>query len=75
MIFLILTIIQSTAIFAVMKLFNRFKIDNWQAITVNYIVASAFGLLIYDGKISYDIIVEKDWLGFALLLGLTFIST
>lgn len=75
MIFLVLTIIQSTAIFVVMKLFNRFKIDNWQAITVNYIVASAFGFLIYDGKISYDIVVEKDWFEFAMLLGLTFIAT
>ena len=75
MLFLILTIIQSTAIFVVMKLFNRFRIDNWQAITVNYIVASAFGLAIYDGKISGQIIIEKEWFEYALLLGLTFIST
>ncbi len=49
MIFLILTILQSTAIFVVMKLFTRFRIDNWQAITVNYVVAAAFGFIIYRG--------------------------
>ncbi len=73
--FLILTVLQSTAIFVVMKLFSRFRIDNWQAITVNYIVASGFGLIIYRGDISPATISEKDWFIFALVLGLTFIAT
>ncbi len=75
MIYLILTVLQSTAIFVVLKLFNRFKIDNWQALTVNYIVATAFGFIIYKGEITAAIIFEKDWFEFALILGLTFIST
>jgi len=75
MIFLILTVIQSTAIFVVMKLFKQFKIDNWQAISVNYIVATAFGFIIYQGEISTEVIIEKDWLIYSLLLGLTFICT
>jgi drug/metabolite transporter (DMT)-like permease len=75
MIFLILTVLQSTAIFVVMKLFNRFRIDNWQAITVNYIVATVFGFAIYKGEISTDIILQKEWFVYALILGLTFIST
>ena len=32
--FLVLTILQSTAIFVVLKLFKNFRIDNWQALTV-----------------------------------------
>ncbi len=75
MIFLILTIVQSTAIFVVMKLFNRFRIDNWQAITVNYFVATVFGLIIYKGDISPGVIIDKEWFIYALILGLTFIST
>lgn len=75
MIYLILTVLQSTAIFVVLKLFNRFKIDNWQALTVNYIVATAFGFIIYKGDITAAIIFEKDWFVFAMILGLTFIST
>jgi len=58
-----------------MKLFKRFKIDNWQAISVNYIVATAFGFIIYQGEISTEVIIEKDWLIYSLLLGLTFICT
>jgi len=75
MIFLILTVLQSTAIFVVLKLFDRLKVDNWQAISINYIVASAFGFLIYKGEISASIIYHKDWFFYALILGITFIAT
>lgn len=75
MLFLILTILQSTAIFVVMKLFSRFRIDNWQAITINYIVASAFGLMVYKGKLSADVFFDKDWFVYAIILGITFIAT
>ena len=73
--FLILTVLQSTAIFVVMKLFSRFRVDNWQAITVNYIVAGGFGLIIYKGEISLVAISDKDWFVYALILGITFIAT
>ena len=75
MIFLILTILQSTAIFVVLKLFNRFKIDNWQALTINYIVASIFGFMIYKGEVTASVILGRSWFEFALILGLTFIGT
>jgi len=75
MIFLILTILQSTAIFVVLKLFSRFKIDNWQAITINYVVASIFGYVIYKGEVSASIILNKSWLEFSIILGFTFIGT
>ncbi len=75
MIFLILTIIQSTAIFAVMKLFSRFKVDNWQAITINYMIASAFGFIIYKGEVNASLVLDKDWFVFAIILGATFIGT
>lgn len=73
--FLILTIIQSTAIFVVLKLFDRFRIDNWQALTTNYIVATLFGFIIYDGDISPDGILAHDWFWFSIPLGFTFIAT
>lgn len=75
MIFLILTVLQSTAIFAVMKLFARFKIDNWQAITVNYIIACLFGFIIYEGELTASMLMEKSWFIFAMILGMTFIFT
>ncbi|MEE4255934.1 MAG: hypothetical protein V2I47_02760 [Bacteroidales bacterium] len=75
MIYLLLTILQSTAIFVVFKLFNRFRIDNWQAISINYVVASLFGLVIYKGELSIEILLGKDWFEFGLILGITFIAT
>ena len=75
MIYLALTIIQSTAIFIVMKLFSRFRIDNWQAITVNYAIAALFGFVIYKGDINAGIIMDRGWFTYSLLLGITFIST
>jgi len=75
MIYLLLTILQSTAIFVVFKLFNRFRIDNWQAISINYVVASLFGLVIYKGDLSIQILLGKDWFEFGLILGVTFIAT
>lgn len=75
MVYLLLTILQSTAIFVVFKLFNRFRIDNWQAISINYIVATLFGLVIYRGDLRPEVILGKDWFEFAIILGITFIST
>ena len=75
MIFLVLTILQSTAIFAVMKLFTRYRIDNFQAITINYIIAVAFGLVIYRGPVSPVLIAGEPWFVYALVLGVTFIAT
>ncbi len=75
MLYLALTILQSTAIFAVMKLFTRFRIDNWQAITTNYIVATLFGFIVYEGELSTSLILSSSWFFYALLLGITFIST
>lgn len=75
MIFLVLTILQSTAIFVTMKLFTRYRVDNWQAITVNYIVASGFGFLIYKGSLSPATIIENEWVIYSVVLGITFIST
>ncbi|MEN8224763.1 MAG: DMT family transporter [Bacteroidota bacterium] len=73
--FLALTILQSSAIFVVLKLFGKYKIDNWQALSVNYVIATIFGFIIYKGDISAEIIIEKDWFVYSLILGLTFIST
>jgi drug/metabolite transporter (DMT)-like permease len=73
--FLILSILQSTAIFVVLKLFSRYRIDNWQAITTNYVVAALFGFVIYRGDISPAAILAHDWFEFSLALGLTFIAT
>ena len=73
MIYLILTIIQSTLIFVVFKLFSRFRIDNLQAITANYIVGALFGFMIYDGSCTVCDITDAPWLTISIGLGVLFI--
>ncbi len=74
MIYLILSILASTAIFVIFKLFNRFKINTLQAIVVNYITASIFGILSYDSKINTSEILDSNWFYGAIFLGFLFIS-
>ena len=54
MFYLIFSIIQSVLILVAFKLFNRYNIDNWQAITVNYIVATCFGFITYQAPWSFS---------------------
>lgn len=47
MIWLALSIVISSVIFAIFKLFNKFGVNNLQAIIVNYIVAASLGFLLF----------------------------
>ena len=73
MLYLISAIIISTSIFITFKFFKRFEIDNFQAITVNYIIASAFGFLIYSGDFTFATILQRTWFPYALIAGVLFI--
>lgn len=73
MAYLLLSILASTLIFVVFKLFARFKINTLHAIVVNYIVACAGGLLLYDGSISIENISAISWFYPAVGLGTLFI--
>ena len=74
MIYLILSILASTAIFVVFKLFERFKINTLQAIVINYIIACCCGLLSYEGTINISETSSSKWFLGAILLGFLFIS-
>ena len=74
MIYLILSILASTAIFVVFKLFERFKINTLQAIVINYIIACCCGLLSYEGTINISETSNSKWFLGAILLGFLFIS-
>ena len=71
---LLLSILSSTLIFVVFKLFSRFKVNTLQAIVVNYFVACGTGLLLYDGEIVLQKIPEYPWFLYALALGSLFIG-
>lgn len=74
MIYLILSIILSTLIFVVFKLFKRFGINTFQAITFNYMVAAGFGFLFFSEGLSFAGIFDKPWLFMAIIEGILFIA-
>lgn len=73
MIYLLLSILASTIIFVVFKLFSHYKINTLHAIVVNYFVACISGLIAYSGKIVVSEIPEYEWFYFTLGLGALFI--
>lgn len=75
MIFIFLTILFSSLIFVAFKLFPRFKIDNFQALTINYLAASTIGIIILGSEFNYEMIITKSWLPFSLFIGFVFIFT
>lgn len=74
MIYLILSILISSSLYVIFKLFDVFKINTFQAIVVNYIVAFIIGYAYSDVKVSATAILQQDWFYGALFLGFLFIT-
>lgn len=70
---LALSILCSTLIFVVFKLFDVYKVQTLYAIIVNYFVACTVGLLFFKGDIIPSEIPKKPWFMGALALGILFI--
>ena len=73
MIFLALSIIASTLIFVIFRLFASYNINTLQAIVVNYFVACSCGLIGYQNSIELSAIPKYDWFYYTLALGALFI--
>ncbi|NUM51204.1 MAG: EamA family transporter [Flavobacteriales bacterium] len=71
MIYILLSIFCSSCLFLFFKFFETQKIDTFQAIVVNYLVASIFGFLRAE-SISENI-VNQNWFTHALIIGVLFI--
>ena len=74
MIYLAFSILSSTAIFVLFKLFDKYNVNTLQAIVMNYITASLCGLLFYDKEIDSSAMLNSTWFFAALALGFLFIS-
>ena len=75
MIYLILAILFSTGVFVAMRLFERFKLDNHQALMWNYVFASGTGFLICEHWDTVPQLVAEPWFGLSILTGFWFIFT
>lgn len=74
MIFLLLSVLSSTSIFVLFKLFKNHNVNTLHAIVFNYITASTCGILFYDKKIDVVDFVDQLWFYVAIGLGFLFIS-
>lgn len=70
---LALSVLFSSLIFVVFKLFSVYKVETLYAIMVNYFVACTVGLLFYNGDVNIADILEKPWFWGTFALGLLFI--
>jgi len=74
LIYLLLSIIASTLIFIIFKLFDKYRINTLQAIVVNYFTACFFGIFMYDKPIDVNDIIASKWIYGAVGLGFLFIA-
>lgn len=74
MISLVLTILFSSFIFVIFKLFDRFKIDVFQAIVFNYFTAFLCGILLYGNEWNSSALIDITWFYYAIIAAILFIS-
>ena len=75
MIYLILAILFSTGVFVAMRLFERFKLDNHQALMWNYVFAAGTGFLMCKQFDTPTLLVAEPWFGLSIITGFWFIFT
>ncbi len=73
--YLIAAILCSVGVFVAMRFFERFHIDNHQAIAANYATATTAGLLMCRQPLSLSEIAATPWFGLSILTGFWFIFT
>ncbi|HZH68833.1 MAG TPA: EamA family transporter [Flavobacteriaceae bacterium] len=73
MIYLIFSVLSSSLLYVIFKLFERYNINNVQAITVNYFSAFALGFYYNEVSISVSEVIGAPWILGAVFLGLLFI--
>ena len=74
MIALALSIAASSVLLVIFEYFGRFKVDTFQAITVNYVVAASLGFLLAPAAYSPAELLAKPWAISAIIIGCLFLS-
>lgn len=74
MIFLLLSIILSVLTVSFFKLFERYHVNTFQAILVNYVTCIVIGNVLSTETILLQPFWGEPWFGYALALGFVFIS-
>lgn len=74
MVYLLLSILMSSALFVILKLFEKYNVNTFQAIIANYFIALIIGYTSSDIKIDIVDIPNQPWFPWAILLSFSFIT-
>ncbi|MFN5909792.1 MAG: EamA family transporter [Bacteroidota bacterium] len=74
MITLTMAILSSSVIFVIFKLFERFKVDVFQAIVFNYFTAFILGVGLYGHEWNPVVMQHSGWMLYAAISAMLFIS-
>lgn len=75
MFYLISAIITSALILIIFKVFEKWKIDNLVAITVNYLVAAGLGLWLCSDTADFASVLQQPWIYISLFAGVMLMMT
>nr|WP_299388818.1 EamA family transporter [Allomuricauda sp.] len=70
---LLFSVLCTTTIFVVFKLFDTYKVQTPYAIVVNYVVAFTVGVWLYEGTVDFEALFNASWFWGAVGLGIFFI--
>ena len=73
MIFLVFSILSSAAIYVIFKYLDRFKINTFNVIIINYITATILGLLLTKTQVDIFSIYKNAWFPYSIIIGILFI--
>ncbi|PTX61710.1 putative membrane protein [Kordia periserrulae] len=74
MIYLALSVFISSSLFVIFKLFDKYQINTFQAIVINYLTAFCCGFFFYGNGTTLVEVSQKPWIVGAIILGFLFIS-
>ncbi len=75
MIFLVFSILSSAAIYVIFKFLDRFKINTFNVIIINYVTATILGLLLTNTQTDIFPIFKNAWFPYSIIIGILFIMT
>ncbi|MBU8892552.1 MAG: hypothetical protein KOO66_07215 [Bacteroidales bacterium] len=75
MIFLVFSILSSAAIYVIFKFLDRFNINTFNVIIINYITAAILGLLLTNTQVDIFSIYKNAWFPYSIIIGVLFIMT
>ena len=71
---ILISILATTWIFILFKLFPKYGVNTFQAIVVNYLTACVCGILLYGNTLTNAAFEHTSWIPFVFLCGILFIS-